>query len=95
MSLFPNVSVSLHPLSLCVTCHLSLHSPQPNISIMDVSDHVSVCFSVLLHSAPALCLDCRPLTMSCNIINSDAFALVFSMLSLIPLEYTDVVLCLI
>ena len=42
MSLFPNVPVSLHPFSLCVTCHLSLHSPQPNISIMDMSDHVSV-----------------------------------------------------
>lgn len=27
-----------HPFSLCVTCHLSLHSPQPNINIMDMSD---------------------------------------------------------
>ena len=31
-----------HPLFLHVTCHLSLHFPQPNISIMDMSDHVSV-----------------------------------------------------
>lgn len=43
---FPFVSiVILHSyvdVSLYVTCHLSLHSPQPNISIMDLSDHVSV-----------------------------------------------------
>lgn len=31
-----------HPFSPRVTCHLSFHSPQPNISIMDMSDHVSV-----------------------------------------------------
>lgn len=55
-----------HPFSLCVTCHLSLHSPQPNINIMDMSDHVS-CFSVL----SILCLDSSLLTVSC-MVSTDA-----------------------
>ena len=92
MSLIPNVPVSLHPFSLCVTCHLSLHSPQPNISIMDMSDHVSVflCPSPFCSSSVF-----RLLTMSCNIVSTWCFALVFALLSPIPLEYTNFVLCLI
>lgn len=63
------MSLSLHPLSLCVTCHLSLHPPQPNISITDLSDHVSV---FPCPSAIALCIEYSSLSMSYNILSSDA-----------------------
>lgn len=69
VDVFPNVSLSLHPLSLCVTCHLSLHPPQPNISITDLSDHVSV---FPCPSAIALCIEYSSLSMSYNILSSDA-----------------------